>query len=133
MGDEQEHGLAARVELAVGGDPHLIVVAQHEAELDLFDLFFGPRSAVDKGRAVKVVAQADFLDAVGRQEAFPHEPALDDRLKANGLAVVLGSVEIGDDDVRAGAEEGRAANAVGRAVVAQDDLDDRDGLVLIDR
>ena len=133
MGDEQEHGLATGVELAVGGDPNLIVVAQHEAKLDLFDFFFGARGAVDKGRAVKVVAQANLLDAIGRKEAFSHEAALDDRLKANGLAVVLRAVEISDDDVRTGAEEGRAADAVLGAVVAQDDFDDRDGLVLIDR
>ena len=133
MGDEQEHGLTAGVELAVGGDPDLIVVAQHEAEFDLFDFFFGARGAVDKGRAVKVVAQADLLGPIGRKEALPHEATLDDRLKADGLAVVLGAVEIGDDDVRTGAEEGRTADAVLGAVVAQDDLDDRNGLVLIDR
>ena len=59
-------------------------------------------------------------------------PAPDDRLKADGLAVVLGAVEIGDDDVRTGAEEGRTADAVLGAVVAQDDFNDRDGLILID-
>ena len=131
LGHQERHVALRLVELVVGGHPHLVVVAQDIAELDTDDLLLRAAGVVDETGAVEVVAQTDLLGAVGGQVAVALEAALDDRREADLLAPVDAAVVEGDDDVRTGGEEGCAAAVLG-GVVAQDHLDEGQGLVLVD-
>ena len=128
--DEQQDLLAVEVDLAVRGHPDLIVVAQRQQEFDLGDFVLGKTGLIDKVRAVEIVHQPHFLRPVGGDKALLQEAAFDDRLKANGLARFLRAIAIGDLHVRRIGEKRRAAYAVLGRVVAQHELDERDGFVL---
>ena len=130
-GDHQEDGVVAAASLAVGRGLHFVVVAQHQVELDFANLRFVLRRDQQKIRAVEVVAQADLLVAVGRDKPLLREAAFDDRFKPNFPAAVHAAVQVGDDDVRARAEKRRAAFAIGRRVVAEQNFDPSDGFVLL--
>ena len=91
---------------------------------------FGKRGPIDKGRAVEVVAQADLLGAVGGDIALLDKATLNDRLELDVFAGINGAVLVGNQDVRAGLKESGSARLVARGIVAQDDLNQRHGLVL---
>ena len=130
--DEQQNLLAVEVDLAVRGHPDLIVVAQRQQEFDLGDFVLGKTGPIDKIRAIEIVHQPHLFRPVGGDKALLQEAALDDRLKANGLARVLRAIAIGDLHVRRIGKKRRAAHAVFGRVVAQHELDERDGFVLSD-
>ena len=130
---QQQHGFAAAIGLVIGRHPHLIVVANGQLELDFGNFFFGTRGPVDEGRRVEVVEQADLFRAIGRDEAFLDEPSLDGWFKADFPAVVNSAVVVGNDDVRTHREEGGSTAAVCGRVVAEDQFDKGNGLVLVNR
>ena len=72
-----------------------------------------------------------MLVAVGRNKALLRETTFDDWFKPNFLAAVHTAVQIGNDDIRAGAEKRCAALAIGRRVVAEQNFDPRDGFVFL--
>ena len=87
--DEQQDLLAVEVDLAVRGHPDLVVVAQRQQEFNLGDFVLGKAGLIDKARAVEVVHEPHLLRPVGCDKALLQEAALDNRLKANGLARFL--------------------------------------------
>ena len=130
--DEQQDLLAVEIDLAVRGHPDLVVVAQRQQEFDLGDFVLGKTGPIDKIRAIEIVHQPHLLRPVGGDKTLLQEAALDDRLKANGLARFLRAIAIGDLHVRRIGKKRCAAHAVFGRIVAQHELDQRDSFVLPD-
>ena len=127
--------------MPVRSHPYLVVVAQHQPEFDLLDLLFGAGGAVDEGRAVEVVAQADFLGAIGGEVSFAYKAAFDNRFEAD-LFTDIGDVfarffvdfhsrQIVDNYIGTGREEGSTTNSVFGGVVAQDNFNGGNGVILV--
>ena len=120
--------------LTIRVHPDLVVIANGKAEAHLDDLGLVAVRPGDKTGTIEVIAHADGFAAVGSQKTGALETAFHDRFKTNLLGALGKLVYIRDFEVGAPLKVSSPTNVILGRIVAQDDLDPGNGLlVLVDR